>query len=150
MTMFVIGSLYAGNAVHTSTGAGRWVVIVFIYVFAVVYSMTWAVSVKIFAAEVNPQKCRAATATLAHSSNWLANFVVALVTPILLSKSSYGAYFLFGGCSLVTAGVAALFMHETKGKSLEEIEKTFKPKSARKSAIDDISTTIFYQPKSSV
>ncbi|KAJ5953541.1 hypothetical protein N7454_000437 [Penicillium verhagenii] len=151
VTMFVIGSLYAGNAVHTTTGAGRWVVIVFIYLFAVIYSMTWAVSVKIFAAEVNPQRCRAATATLAHSSNWLANFVVALVTPILLAKSSYGAYFLFGGCSIATAGVAAVFMHETKGKSLEEIEETFKPKSAKKSSgNDDVSTTIFHQPKSSV
>ncbi|KAJ5641789.1 hypothetical protein N7490_005789 [Penicillium lividum] len=142
VTMFVIGSLYAGGAVHITTGAGRWVVIVFIYLFAVIFSMTWAVSVKVFAAEVNPQRCRAATATLAHSSNWLANFVVALVTPILLSKSSYGAYFLFGGCSLVTAGVAAVFMHETKGRSLEEIEETF----SQSSAI----TTVFHKPKSSV
>ncbi|KAJ5765324.1 hypothetical protein N7520_004883 [Penicillium odoratum] len=142
VTMFVIGSLYAGGAVHTTTGAGRWVVIVFIYLFAVIFSMTWAVSVKVFAAEVNPQRCRAATATLAHSSNWLANFVVALVTPILLSKSSYGAYFLFGGCSLVTAGVASVFMHETKGRSLEEIEETF----GKISAI----TTVFHKPKSSV
>lgn len=149
--MFVIGSLYAGNAVHTSTGAGRWVVIVFIYVFAVIYSITWAVSVKIFAAEVNPQRCRAATATLAHSSNWLANFVVALVTPILLSKSSYGAYYLFGGCSIFTVLIAALFMPETKGKSLEEIEETFiRKSSARKPSVSDDVSTVFHQPKPSV
>ncbi|KAJ5263875.1 hypothetical protein N7478_011480 [Penicillium angulare] len=146
--MFVIGALYAGNAVHPSSGPGRWVVIVFIYLFAIVYSMSWAVSVKIFAAEVNPQRCRAATATLAHSSNWLANFVVALVTPILLSKSSYGAYFLFGGCSIATAAIAAVFMHETKGRSLEEIEATFKRGSNSNNSSGLF--TVFHRPKATV
>lgn len=127
-TMFVIGGLYAGKAVHSTTGPGRWVVIVFIYLFAVIYSLTWAVSVKIFAAEIHPQRTRASATTLAHSSNWLANFLVALVTPILLSKSSFGAYFLFGGCAILTAIVGAIWMHETRGRSLDEIEAAFNHK----------------------
>lgn len=45
VVMFLIGGLYAGNAVHGTTGAGRWVVIVALYIFAVIYSMTWAVSI---------------------------------------------------------------------------------------------------------
>ncbi|KAJ5577484.1 uncharacterized protein N7459_006448 [Penicillium hispanicum] len=131
VTMFVIGGLYAGHAVHSSTGAGRWVVIVFIYLFAVIYSLTWAVSVKIFAAEIHPQRTRASATTLAHSSNWLANFLVALTTPILLAKSSFGAYFLFGGCAVVTAIVGAVWMHETRGKSLNEIEAAFNRRAPR-------------------
>ena len=145
-TMFVIGSLYAGKAVHSSSGAGRWVVIVFIYLFAMIYSLTWGVSVKIFAAEIHPQRTRAAATTLAHSSNWLANFLVALTTPILLSKSSFGAYFLFGGCSIITAAIGAIFMHETKGQSLDEIEATYK----RKSPASNSFLTVFHQPKSEV
>ena len=128
VTMFVIGGLYAGQAVHSSTGAGRWVTIVLIYLFAVIYSLTWAVSVKIFAAEIHPQRTRASATTLAHSSNWLANFLVALTTPILLARSSYGAYFLFGGCSIITAIVGAIWIHETRGKSLNEIEAAFNRK----------------------
>lgn len=127
-TMFVIGGLYAGQAVHRTSGAARWVVIVFIYLFAVVFSVTWAVSVKIFAAEIHPQRTRAAATTLSHSSNWLANFLVALTTPILLAKSSYGAYFLFGGCAILTSLVGFFFMHETKGRSLDEIEAAFRRK----------------------
>ena len=34
-------------------------------------------------------------------SNWLFNFLVALTTSILLAKSSFGAYFLFGTCYLL-------------------------------------------------
>ncbi len=51
---------------------------------------------------------------------------MALATPILLAKSSFAAYFLFGGCTLLTAIVCAAFMPETKGKSLDEIEDVFR------------------------
>ncbi|PWY86877.1 beta and beta-prime subunits of DNA dependent RNA-polymerase [Aspergillus heteromorphus CBS 117.55] len=98
ITMFLMGALYAGKAVHSSTGAGRWVVIVCIYIFAVIYSSSWGVGIKIYAAEIQPQRTRAAATSLAHGSNWTTNFLVALTTPVLLSKSSFGAYFLFGGC----------------------------------------------------
>jgi hypothetical protein len=123
--MFLMGSLYAGNAVHAGHGAGRWVVIVSIYIFAVVFSTSWAVGIKIFVAESQPHRTRASATSLAHGSNWIFNFLVALTTPILLERSSFGAYFLFGGCSLLTALVCLIWMPETKGKSLDEIELLF-------------------------
>lgn len=126
--MFLMGILYACNAVHASTGAGRWVVIVSIYLFAVIFSLSWAVGIKIYAAEIQPQRTRAAATNLAHGSNWVTNFLVALTTPILLSKSSFGAYFLFGGCSLITAVLCMFMMPETKGRSLDEIEEAFRSK----------------------
>ncbi|KAI0381419.1 general substrate transporter [Hypomontagnella monticulosa] len=124
-TMFLMGSLYAGDAVHAGSGAGRWVVIASIYVFAVIYCVTWAVGVKVYAAEIQPQRTRASATSIAHGSNWLSNFLVALVTPTLLAKTSYGAYFLFGGCALLTAAVCAVFMPETRGLSLGEIDQAF-------------------------
>lgn len=123
--MFLIGSLYAGNAVHAATGAGRWVVIVSIYIFAAIFSVTWAVGIKIYSAEIQPQRTRATATSMAHGSNWLSNFLVALVTPTLLAKSSFGAYFLFGGCLFLTALVCMVFMPETRGRSLDEIEQAF-------------------------
>lgn len=128
--MFLIGSLYAGNAVHGTYGAGRWVVIVAIYVFAVIFSLSWAIGIRIYAAEIQPQRTRASATSLAHGSNWMTNFLVALATPVLLAKSSFIVYFLFGGCTLVTAIVCAVFMPETKGKSLDEIEAAFRWKTS--------------------
>ncbi|KAJ6089983.1 hypothetical protein N7467_005199 [Penicillium canescens] len=127
--MFLMGGLYAGNAVHQSTGAGRWVVIVCIFLFAALYSVSWGIAVKVYAAEIQPQRTRASATTLGHSSNWLCNFLVALTTPILLAKSSFGAYFLWGGCSIITAVVGIFYMHETKGRTFAEIEVAFKRKS---------------------
>lgn len=53
------------------------------------------------------------------------NWLVALTTPIFLARSSYGAYFLFGGLSLFTVIVLAILMPETKGQSLESIQDGF-------------------------
>ncbi|PWY85182.1 MFS general substrate transporter [Aspergillus eucalypticola CBS 122712] len=104
----IYGGTGLADAVYNSTGAGR-----------------WAVGTKIYAAEIQPQRTRASATSLAHGSNRAANFLVALTTHILLSKSSFGAYFLFGGCTLITAFICALFMPETKGRSLDEIEEAF-------------------------
>lgn len=129
--MFVMGALYAGDAVHKQSGAGRWVVIVAIYLFAALYSVTWGITVKVYAAEIQPQRTRASATTLSHSSNWVFNFTVALTTPVLLAKSSFGAYFLFGGCCVVTVLVGIFYMHETQGRTFVQIEEAFKGESSR-------------------
>ncbi|RKU39805.1 hypothetical protein DL546_000241 [Coniochaeta pulveracea] len=128
-TMFLMGGLYAGGAVDEGRGAGRWIVIVCIYLFAVIFSISWAICVKLYTAEIQPQRTRASATSMAHGSNWISNFLVALCTPALLANSSYGAYFLFGSCTLLTAIVAAVFMPETRGKSLDEIDMAFRARS---------------------
>lgn len=53
------------------------------------------------------------------------NWFVAMLTPILLDKSAFGAYFLFGGLALFTVAVLGACMPETRGRSLEEIQQAF-------------------------
>ncbi|KAI9738713.1 MAG: hypothetical protein M1834_008218 [Cirrosporium novae-zelandiae] len=69
--MIIIGSLYASDSVYATTGPGRWVVIVAIYIFAIVYSVTWALSIRVYASEIQPPETRAAATSLAQSTNWL-------------------------------------------------------------------------------
>ena len=56
----------------------------------------------------------------------MVNWIVAFTTPIFLEYSSYGVYFLFGCSSLLVVIVAILFMPETRGKTLEEIDAAFR------------------------
>ncbi|KAK3366538.1 hypothetical protein B0H63DRAFT_405333, partial [Podospora didyma] len=79
----------------------------------------------LYAAEIQRQRTRASATSIAHGSNWLMNFLVALVTPTLLDKSSNGAYLLFVGCTFLTAVVCWLFMPEARGRSLDEIDEAF-------------------------
>lgn len=126
--MFLIGGLYAGHTVHADAGAGRWVVIVAIYVYIVIFCISWAIHVKVFAAEIQPKRTRATATGMAYVSYSLTNFLVALIVPIMLAATDSGAYFLFGGCLLLTAVVCFLYMPETRGRSLDEIEGSFHSK----------------------
>jgi MFS family permease len=68
--MLVVGSLYASNSVHTE-GAGKWLVIVLIFAFAMTYASTWAVVSKIYASEIQPMPTRAAANSIAQSLNFV-------------------------------------------------------------------------------
>ncbi|KAI9654824.1 MAG: hypothetical protein M1821_005818 [Bathelium mastoideum] len=86
----------------------------------------------VYAPEIQPQRTRAKATVLAHGFNWVCNWFVAFICPILLSKSNFAPYFLFGGCCALTTVVCFFFMIETKGKSLDEIERAFQKKAADK------------------
>ncbi|RWA12675.1 hypothetical protein EKO27_g2413 [Xylaria grammica] len=128
--MLLSGSLYAVGEVHADRGAGRWVVIVNIYLFAAVYSATWAIGFRAFLIESLPSKTRSSAASLAQSSNWAANFLVALTTPVFIAASTFGAYYFFAFATLLCTVVCAFYMFETKGRTLESIEKRYSEKQA--------------------
>lgn len=54
------------------------------------------------------------------------NWLIAFSTPLFLSRSSSGPYFLFGTCTLITTLVALAFQPETRGASLEKVCDEFK------------------------
>ncbi|RYP73695.1 hypothetical protein DL769_004166 [Monosporascus sp. CRB-8-3] len=56
---------------------------------------------------------------------YFTNWLLALITPILLDASAFGMYFIFGGLALCTTGVLAAHMPETRGRSLENIQEAF-------------------------
>lgn len=85
-----------------------------------------------YASEIQPPDTRAAATSLAYSSNWVVNWIVAFTTPIFLAGSSSGAYFLFGAATAVTVVVCIVFMPETKGRSLESIDEAFRSGGNRK------------------
>lgn len=140
--MVLMGTMYAADLVHGSHGAGRWVVIVSIYLFAIVYNGTWALSFRTFLVEIMPRKTRSSASSLGQCSNWVrvapnrpmqnianstqvANYIVALTTPVMIDKSSFAAYYFFAGCTLICTVVCALYMVETKGHTLEVIEQRY-------------------------
>ncbi|KAF7899004.1 uncharacterized protein EAF01_008217 [Botrytis porri] len=106
-SMFIIGALYLSNSVHPY-GIGRWVVVVLIFIFALTYCTTWAVMGKIYASEIQLMKTRNEANSLAQGVNFFTNWLVAFLTPIFLDHSSYGAYFMFGGFSLLAVFVTAI------------------------------------------
>ncbi|KAK2615523.1 hypothetical protein N8I77_002270 [Diaporthe amygdali] len=122
--MFLIGSLYAAGAVHPY-GIARWVVVVSVFLFGLTYCATWGIVGKIYATEIQPTHVRAAANCVAQGLGFFTNWFVAMLTPILLDKSAFGAYFLFGGLAMFTVLVLGAYMPETRGRSLEDIQQAF-------------------------
>ncbi|KAI5456590.1 general substrate transporter [Mariannaea sp. PMI_226] len=122
--MMLMGSLYAAGAVH-QTGAARWIVIVSVFLFGMIYCATWGIVSKIYASEIQPGNTRAAANSTGMALSFFTNWLVALITPMLLASSAFGAYFLFGGLALFTVAVLAVHMPETCGRSLESIQSEF-------------------------
>ncbi|EOO03405.1 putative mfs sugar transporter protein [Phaeoacremonium minimum UCRPA7] len=80
---------------------------------------------KIYASEIQPSHTRGTANSVASGLSFFTNWLVAILTPILLDKSAFGAYFLFGGLALGTVLVLAAYMPETRGRSLENIQEAF-------------------------
>jgi len=79
-------------------------------------------------AEIYPLKIRGAAMSVASMANWAANFVVTISFLTLLSAiGGVGAFFLFGFLTLVALGYFWRRVPETKGRSLQEIERELVP-----------------------
>lgn len=76
--MWIVGGLYAGNAVHPH-GVGRWFVIIIIFIFALHYCTTLAVSGKIYASEIQPIEIRAAANNVATGLNFVSCILFSMV-----------------------------------------------------------------------
>ncbi|KAI0064471.1 general substrate transporter [Artomyces pyxidatus] len=129
-TMLLIGTLYASGG--SATHAGKWTIIALIYTFIVAFSMSWAVVNRIYCSEIQPMKTRAAATSLGQCANWAVNWVIAFTTPLFLSKSSSGPYFLFGACTFLVVLVCTMFQPESRGVTLEGLDAIFEVSPWRK------------------
>lgn len=82
--MFLIGSLYATGSVKAD-GAAKWVVIVSVFLFGMVFCGTWAIVGKIYASEIMPGNTRAAGNSVGMAFSFVSNFPIGkgrLLTPV--------------------------------------------------------------------
>lgn len=58
-------------------------------------------------------------------TQWLFNFIIAKLTPIMLAQITFGTYLLFGSCCALMLLYAVFCVPETKGVPLESIGLLF-------------------------
>eukprot|EP00250_Pteridium_aquilinum_P002957 c13226_g1_i1 orf=248-1717(-) len=76
--------------------------------------------------EVFPSNVKGRAGSLATVTNWLSAWIVTLSFNMLLTWSAPGAFGIFTGVSALTVVFVAVYLPETKGKTLEEIQDFFK------------------------
>lgn len=115
--------MYASGAAHQRVG--KWVVVVVIELFAFCFSSTWSIMIRVYSAEVQPSRTRAAASAFGQGMNQLLNFAVAVSGPAFLAASSSAPYFLYGSLCMIGLVYGYVLVPETRGRSLESIEVAF-------------------------
>ena len=72
-----------------------------------------------------PLRARAKGMALSTSVNWIANFIIAFITPPLFGTIAAGYYFLLMGFTVISGIVVYFVYPETAGKTLEELGEVF-------------------------
>ena len=87
------------------------------------YAMTLAPLTWVLIAEIFPNRLRSLGVSIAVAALWISSFALTYSFPFIEhALSSAGAFFLYGAICLAGAVFVFLFVPETKGRSLEEIE----------------------------
>ncbi|KAH6976162.1 hypothetical protein BKA56DRAFT_488860 [Ilyonectria sp. MPI-CAGE-AT-0026] len=95
-----------------------------VYIFAAAFNMGWGPVSWIYVSEIPTNRLRAYNVALASLTHWLHNLAVSKATPVMLLTSPYRAYFIFGSVNFVMS-IAAFWIPETKGISLERMDEIF-------------------------
>ena len=98
----------------------------FILGYCAAFSISLGPVVWVLIAEIFPNNMRAMGVSIAVTFLWAANFLVSFTFPILLKRINGGFTFLiYAIMCLLCLLFVWFFVFETKGKSLEEIEKNY-------------------------
>ena len=102
-----------------------------LYLFMAFYAVGPGVVVWLALSELMPTRIRSNGMSIALVINQLVSTTLAGIFLPFVSKHGYSSmFFLFAGFTVVYFLVAVLFLPETKGKTLEEIEAYFEGKAA--------------------
>jgi MFS family permease len=103
-----------------------WLVAIGLYMFMAFYAVGPGVCVWLALSELMPTRIRSNGMSIALVINQLVSTTLAGIFLPFVSKHGYSSmFFLFAGFTVVYFIVAAFFLPETKGKTLEEIEAHF-------------------------
>ncbi|KAJ5691855.1 Sugar transporter STL1 [Penicillium macrosclerotiorum] len=79
----------------------------------------------LYPAELSPIRTRAKANAVSTCSNWLFNFTVVMITPVMVSHIGWRTYLFFAIMNAVFIPPMYFFYPETAGRSLEEIDIIF-------------------------
>ncbi len=138
--LLIIGSI--GMAIGM-TGIGMYAywqslglgTLIFMMIFVASFAMSWGPIVWVLLAEIFPNKIRGIAMSIAVAAQWGANFLVSQTFPMMnnnpvLYEKFHGGFpfWLYALACVVSIFLVWAFVPETKGKSLEEMEKMWTEK----------------------
>ncbi|TVY41977.1 Sugar transporter STL1 [Lachnellula cervina] len=98
---------------------------VFIFVFIAFFALGWLGTTWLYPAEVTPIRIRAEANGVSTSFNWLGNYAVVQLAPIMIYSISWKTYFVFMCFNFAFIPIIYYTFVETKGYPLETLDLIF-------------------------
>ncbi|PNY29049.1 glucose transporter rco-3 [Tolypocladium capitatum] len=117
----------------------------FIAIFIFWFASTWGPGAWIVIGEIFPLPIRSRGVGLSTASNWLWNTIIAVITPYMVGKDKgnlkSSVFFIWGGLCTCAFVYSYFLIPETKGLSLEQVDKMMEETTPRKSSYWKPTTT---------
>ncbi|EGS22395.1 putative transporter protein [Thermochaetoides thermophila DSM 1495] len=112
--------------------------IAFIAIFIFFFASTWGPGAWIVIGEIFPLPIRSRGVGLSTASNWLWNTIIAVITPYMVGENrgnmKSSVFFVWGGLCTVAWIYTYFLVPETKGLTLEQVDKMMEETTPRTSA----------------
>ena len=126
LSMFALGTTFFMQSV----GIGA---LVFMLCYVACFAMSWGPVTWVLLSEIFPNKIRGKAMAFAVAAQWVSNYLVSWTFPMmdknsyLLQQFNHGfSYWVYGIMGVLAMFLVWKFVPETKGKTLEEMEKIWK------------------------
>lgn len=96
-----------------------------LFTYIAFFGATWLPLPWLYPAEINPLKTRAKANALSTTQNWVWNFFIVMITPVLIENIEWGTYLFFAVLNAIFFPILYFFYPETSGRTLEEIDLIF-------------------------
>ncbi|TKA69190.1 hypothetical protein B0A55_07077 [Friedmanniomyces simplex] len=90
-----------------------------------IYQFSWGPLPWPYTSEIFPTRIREVGTSVAVSSQWLFNFLFSLVTPYMIKSWGSYTFTFYAILDITMATLVFLFLKETRGRSIEEMETIF-------------------------
>ena len=118
---FANGTLDAAGNLQLSSELGT-LALIAANLYVVFFNISWGPVMWVMLGEMFPNQIRGSALAVAGFAQWFANYLIAQSFPVVASWSLAGSYTFYAVSAVISFFLVQKFIHETKGKELEEME----------------------------
>ncbi|XP_077263174.1 trehalose transporter 1 isoform X2 [Temnothorax americanus] len=142
LTLFSLGGFFYVKSLDVDVTAFGWLPLVSLIVYVIGFSLGFGPIPWLMMGEILPAQIRGSAASIATSFNWMCTFIVTKTfEDVIAVIGAHGTFWLFGIIVVVGLVFVIVSVPETRGRSLEEIEKGFRGPTRRMSAVANMKPT---------
>ncbi|KAH8413855.1 hypothetical protein KR222_010139 [Zaprionus bogoriensis] len=144
LTLFVLGGFFYCKDKGMDTSNVGWLPLSCFVVYILGFSLGFGPIPWLMMGEILPAKIRGSAASVATAFNWSCTFVVTKSFQDMLDfMGAHGAFWMFGAICFIGLFFVIIYVPETQGKTLEDIERKMMGRVRRMSSVANIKPLSF-------